>query len=57
MAAMAEDLLVPYASGEYPNLVAFIAEHASQPGYDFGDEFEYGLDLVLDNTAQAVAAA
>lgn len=54
---MAEDLLVPYASGEYPNLVAFIAEHASQPGYDFGDEFEYGLDLVLDNTAQAVAAA
>jgi hypothetical protein len=19
-----------------------------QPGYDYGDEFEYGLDLVLD---------
>ena len=33
----------------YPNLVAFITEHAMKPGYDFGDEFEYGLDLILDS--------
>ena len=24
------------------------AEHVLQPGYDYGDEFEYGLDLILD---------
>jgi hypothetical protein len=29
---------------EYPNLVAFISEHAIKPGHDFGDEFEYGLE-------------
>jgi len=23
-------------------------EHILQPGYDYGDEFEFGLDLVLD---------
>jgi hypothetical protein len=38
---------------EYPNLVAFITEHPMQPGYDFGDEFEYGLDLILDGLERA----
>jgi hypothetical protein len=28
--------------------VEFITEHAMKPGYDYGDEFEYGLDLILD---------
>jgi hypothetical protein len=23
-------------------------EHAPQPGYDYGDEFEYGFALILD---------
>ena len=23
-------------------------EYVLQPGYDFGDEFEFGLDLILD---------
>jgi AcrR family transcriptional regulator len=56
MAEMAEAVLAPFPAGEYPNLVAFITEHAMQPGYDFGDEFEYGLDLVLDGLEQARAA-
>jgi AcrR family transcriptional regulator len=56
MAEMAETMLAPFPAGEYPNLVAFITEHAMQPGYDFGDEFEYGLDLVLDGLEQARAA-
>jgi hypothetical protein len=25
------------------------AEHILQPGYDFGEEFEFGLDLILDS--------
>jgi AcrR family transcriptional regulator len=48
VAELAQDMLEPFPLGEYPNLVAFITEHATKPGYDFGDEFEYGLDVVLD---------
>ena len=48
VAGMARDMLAPFPVDEYPNLIAFITEHAMKPGYDFGDEFEYGLDVVLD---------
>ena len=53
MAEMAETMLAPFPAGEYPNLVAFITEHAMRPGYDFGSEFEYGLDVTLDGLEQA----
>ena len=33
---------------DYPGLAWFTAEHVMLPGHDFGDEFERGLDLVLD---------
>jgi AcrR family transcriptional regulator len=45
---MAETMLEPFPEGQYPNLVAFITEHAMRPGYDFANEFEWGLDVVLD---------
>jgi hypothetical protein len=32
----------------YPHLVEFTVGHILTPGYDFGAEFEFGLDLVLD---------
>jgi AcrR family transcriptional regulator len=57
IAAMAESMLEPFPPGEYPNLAAFIAEHAMRPGYDFADEFEYGLDVVLEGLERAVATA
>lgn len=57
IAEMAESMLEPFPAGEYPNLAAFITEHAMQPGYDFADEFEYGLDVVLDGVERAVATA
>ncbi len=41
-------MLEPLPEGECPNLMAFITEHAMQPGYDYADEFEIGLDLILD---------
>ena len=37
-----------FADGAYPHLAEFIAEHALAPGYDCGDEFAFGLDLILD---------
>jgi Tetracyclin repressor-like, C-terminal domain len=37
-----------FASGDYPHLTELTVEHVLQPGYDYGDEFEFGLDLILD---------
>ncbi|MFI5281780.1 MAG: TetR/AcrR family transcriptional regulator C-terminal domain-containing protein [Candidatus Dormibacterales bacterium] len=31
----------------YPNLDAMIREHAMKTGYDYAQEFEFGLDLIL----------
>ncbi len=35
-------------SGEYPSLVDMATSYYLQPGYDFADEFTFGLELVLD---------
>ena len=35
-------------AGEYPHLAEMIVEHAMKPGYDYAEEFEFGLDLILD---------
>jgi AcrR family transcriptional regulator len=45
---MSQQMLRAFPVNEYPNLAAFITEHAMQPGYDYANEFEYGLDLILD---------
>jgi len=42
---------VPVA--QYPHLTEFTVEHVLQPGYDYGSEFEFGLDLVLDGLENA----
>jgi hypothetical protein len=53
VAEMAEGMLRTFPVNEFPNLAAFISEHAMQPGYDYGEEFEYGLDLILDGLERA----
>lgn len=45
---LAEDILAQMPADLYPNFVAFTRDHVLQSGYDFGDSFEVGLDLVLD---------
>ena len=45
---VAEDVLAQFPTDAYPNLAAMIFEHALQPGYRYADEFEWGLDLILD---------
>ena len=57
VAAVAKDMLEPFPANEYPNLVEFVTEHAMKPGYDYGDEFEYGLDLILDGLGRDREAA
>jgi AcrR family transcriptional regulator len=48
LANVAESMLEPFPPGEYPHMVEILTGHVMKPGYDYGDEFEYGLDLILD---------
>ncbi len=45
---VAEAMMLQHLAADYPSLLEFTTGHVLQPGYDFGLEFSYGLDLVLD---------
>jgi AcrR family transcriptional regulator len=45
---VADLILQAIPPGEYPHLSEMIIDHALQPGYDYNDEFTWGLDLILD---------
>ncbi len=51
LAELGEQILTALPEGQLPYFREFTLEHALQPGYDFGDEFEVGLELVLDGLA------
>ena len=42
------------AAGAYPHLAQMATTYYLQPGYDFGDEFRFGLDLILDGLEAAL---
>jgi AcrR family transcriptional regulator len=46
--AVAEPIMQLMATGAYPHLVEMATSYYTQPGYDFGDEFDFGLSLILD---------
>ncbi|MGM0931025.1 MAG: TetR/AcrR family transcriptional regulator [Actinomycetota bacterium] len=54
MAVMAQDMFEPLPANDYPNLAEFISDHVMKPGYDYREEFEYGLDLILNGLEQAL---
>ena len=56
-AQVAHQISAQFAAGQYPYLTEMAVEHILQPGYDFGDEFVIGLDLILDGLAAARQAA
>jgi AcrR family transcriptional regulator len=45
---IADGILQDPAADDYPHLTELITEHALKPGYDYADEFEFGLTLILD---------
>ena len=47
-AELAQAVIAELPAEEYPHLTELTVEHVLQPGYDYGKEFEYGLDLILD---------
>src|ERR1700756_5425265 len=52
-ARVAEEISAQFASGEYPYLTEMAMAHVVQPGYDYADEFETGLELILDSLQAA----
>lgn len=56
IAEVGEDMLRQLA-GQYPYLAEMITDHAMQPGYDYAEEFEFGLDLILNSLANLRGAA
>jgi hypothetical protein len=54
-AEVAEMILAQLPADEYPHLTELTIEHVLKPGYDYGDEYEFGLDLILDGLERARA--
>jgi AcrR family transcriptional regulator len=55
IAEVAQGLRKSFDLSDYPHLVEMIG-HALEPGYDYLDEFEYGLDAILDALERALDA-
>ena len=48
LAGMSELILRGLPAEEYPHLHEVIVDHVMARGFDYADEFEFGLDLILD---------
>jgi AcrR family transcriptional regulator len=48
LAEAAENIRRQFSADDYPHIAETITEHITKSGYDFADEFEFGLDLILD---------
>jgi len=49
---VAEPIMALMSTGAYPTMVEMASTYYLQPGYDFADEFEFGLDVILDGLHQ-----
>jgi AcrR family transcriptional regulator len=54
---VADQMMHLFDPAAYPHLVEFSVGHVLRPGYDFGLEFEFGLDLVLDGLLRSLPGA
>src|SRR6516162_8915268 len=54
-AQVAQEISAQFASGQYPYLTEIAMAHVVRPGYDYADEFEIGLDLILDSLQAAMS--
>jgi AcrR family transcriptional regulator len=53
-ADVAQEMFARMAAEQYPHLTEFTVQHVLRPDYDYGAEFEYGLDLILHGLARDV---
>jgi AcrR family transcriptional regulator len=54
---VAENILQQLPADRYPYLAEMIIEHAMKPGYDYAQEFEFGLDLILNSLSRLIDVA
>jgi AcrR family transcriptional regulator len=52
---VADPIMELMATGAYPHLVHMATSYYLRPGYDFADEFDFGLHLILDALALRLA--
>jgi AcrR family transcriptional regulator len=52
---LAKAFLLQFPMVEYPSLARLTIEHVLQPGYDYADEYDFGLDLILDGLEKKLA--
>jgi hypothetical protein len=48
VAEVGASILEQDAARAYPYLTEYVAKYAMRPGYSYANEFEFGLDLVLN---------
>jgi AcrR family transcriptional regulator len=53
---LAKAFLLQFPTKEYPRLAELTVDHVLQPGYDYSDEYEFGLDLILDGLERSLLA-
>ena len=53
-AQVAQAIMAEFPASEYPHLTEIAVDHVLQPGYDYGNEYLFGLDLILDGLERAL---
>lgn len=53
---VAGSIMAQFPADEYPHLAEFATEHVLRGGYDYAEEFAFGLDLILDGLARLLAS-
>jgi hypothetical protein len=53
---VAEMFVQQMSPEEYPRLTEFAVEHVLKADYDFGLEFDFGLELILNGLEQMSAS-
>jgi AcrR family transcriptional regulator len=54
---VAQEIMAGFPAEAYPHLTELAVQHVLRPGYDYGDEFEFGLDLILDGLERTAQRA
>lgn len=52
-----ESIMADVSAETHPHLVELTMQYVLQPGYSYGNEFAYGLDLILAGLAGAASTA
>lgn len=53
LSEVVETIMPRLSADDYPNLFELTTQLVLQPGYSYGNEFHYGLGLILDSLAAA----